>query len=75
MHTITLITFKGCQSTIDFRNDLEKRIAVGELDAQVEMVLVPSPDSAESMNLYGSPTILLDGAEYQEERRGPAGFY
>lgn len=72
---IRLITFRGCQSTVDFQDALENAIAEDGLDFSVEMVQVPSPESAESYGLHGSPTILVDGAEYQEARRGPAGFY
>ena len=31
MHAITLLTFKGCQSTIDFRDALEARPFASEL--------------------------------------------
>lgn len=75
MHAITLLTFKGCQSTIDFRDQLEALIDRGAIDATVELVIVPSPQDAARFRLYGSPTILIDGVEYQAERRGPAGFY
>jgi hypothetical protein len=75
MRQIQLVTFKGCQSTIDFRNKLEDLIDTENLDATVEMILVSSPNEAEKMELFGSPTIRIDGVELQQERRGPAGFY
>jgi len=75
MRTIQLITFKGCQSTIDFRNELEKIKSINGEIIQIEMILVPSTRRAEKMGLFGSPTILIDGQEYQQERRGPNGFY
>jgi hypothetical protein len=75
MHTITLITFKGCQSTIDFRDRLESLIDQRIIDATIDLVIVPSPADALRLGLYGSPTVVIDGAEYQAERRGPAGFY
>ena len=75
MKKIQLVTFKGCQSTVDFRNQLEKLIDMENLDAEVELVLVPSTGRAKDMGLFGSPTIILDGVEYQRERRGPSGFY
>ncbi len=75
MPTIQLKTFKGCQPTIEFRNELEELIDNGGLDVTIDVVIVPAPESAQEMGLYGSPTILLDGVEVQEERRGPAGFY
>jgi hypothetical protein len=75
MQKVSLITFKGCQSTIDFFNQLETRIAEEDLHVEVDMILVPSPERAAAMGLFGSPTILINGAELQQERRGPAGFY
>ncbi len=75
MTTIQLMTFKGCQPTVDFRNELEDLIDKEELDIDIDVVMVPAAESAQEMGLYGSPTILLDGVEIQAERRGPAGFY
>lgn len=75
MHTIQLITSKGCQSTIDFRNQLEGIICKKNLDIEVKIIMVPTLKKATEMGLYGSPTILIDGLEYQKERRGPPGFY
>lgn len=75
MPTIQLTTFKGCQPTMDFRNELEELIGNGGLDVDLHVVMVPAPESAQEMGLYGSPTIRLDGVEVQAERRGPAGFY
>lgn len=75
MNTIQLITFKGCQSTIDFRNKLENGRSIKEKKLRVEMKIVLSETKASKEGLYGSPTILIDGIEYQKERRGPPGFY
>ena len=75
MNEIRLITFKGCQSTVDLRSNLEALIDRENLDAKVEMVFVPSPGRAMEMGLFGSPTILINGIGVQLERRGPAGFY
>ena len=75
MKHIKLITFRGCQSTVDFHDALEDAIRDDGLDITVELTQVPSPEVAEEYGLYGSPTILVDGQEYQKARRGPAGFY
>lgn len=75
MHAITLITFKGCQPTMDFRDQLEALIDRRAIDATVELVVVQSPLDAARFELHGSPTILIDGIEYQRDRHGPAGFY
>jgi hypothetical protein len=75
MKTVELITFKGCQSTVDFRDSLESLVADQGLDLEVELNIVPSPAESESSGLYGSPTIVIDGQDFQSARRGPAGFY
>ncbi|MGR3178472.1 MAG: hypothetical protein ACUZ8E_10490 [Candidatus Anammoxibacter sp.] len=75
MRKIELVTFKGYQSTVDCHAEIEEMIDSENLDAEAEMVVVPSPEKAEEMGLYGSPTILIDGVEIQQERRGPAGMY
>jgi hypothetical protein len=69
------VTFKGCQSTMDFRDLVEKLIDARMIDARIEMIVTPSADRAAELGLRGSPTIIIDGREYQHERRGPAGFY
>jgi len=73
MKKIELLTFKGCQSTVDFMSQLEN--LRDDMDIDIQMIIVPSPDYAEKMDLAGSPTIIIDGVEYQKERRGPTGFY
>ncbi len=75
MRHVKLITFRGCQATVDFCDALEDSIIKDGHDITVEMVQVPSPEAAEEQGLYGSPTILVDDQEFQEARRGPAGFY
>ena len=75
MNTVQLITFKGCQSTIDFRNKLENLRTIKEKELSVEMKIVSSHKKAHKEGLYGSPTILVNGIEYQKEGRGPPGFY
>ncbi len=75
MKSIQLITFKGCKSTLDLRDQIETMVDKDVKDVKVEMVFISSLEKASEMGLYGSPTIIIDGLEYQQERRGPAGFY
>jgi hypothetical protein len=75
MHTVEIKTMKGCQSSIDFRKYLEDFFRKNHLDIEIIFTLVSSLTKAADAGLYGSPTILLNGTEYQEERRGPPGFY
>ena len=74
MTKVTLITFNGCQPTVDLHDALADLIDDG-LELSVEKVVVPLPEKAQEMGLFGSPTILIDGEEIQRERRGPPGFY
>jgi predicted thioredoxin/glutaredoxin len=75
MKTIQVITFKGCQSTIDFLNTLENSRLIKKIKYHIKMTVVPSENISRKAGLYGSPTILINGREYQKERRGPPGFY
>ncbi len=75
MKTVELITFKGCQPTIDFRTGLEELLAKEGLEIDLKMTMVPSPAQAEQMGLAGSPTIVIEGKELQREEKGPFGFY
>lgn len=43
MPTIQLTTFKGCQPTMDFRNELEELIDNGEIDVDLHVVMIPAP--------------------------------
>lgn len=75
MNKIQLITFKGCQTTIDFIRQLRDLVQKNGLDTDIEIITVPSPEKAEEMGLYGSPTLLIDGREYQKQPFSQPGFY
>ncbi len=75
MTAVKIITFKGCQPTVDFREKLEALVDSEKLDVDITLELVSSPDLAKAQGLHGSPTILVDGVEFQKELRGPAGFF
>ncbi len=75
MKKIDIVTFKGCQSSVNLQMALEKMVQERGLDVEAELVIVPSAGKAEEMNLFGSPTLFIAGNEYQKERRGPAGMY
>lgn len=72
---VEIIAFKGCESALDLRDQVEDLVDTENLEAEVKLTIVTSRDKAKEMGLFGSPTILIDGQEYQTERRGPAGFY
>lgn len=73
MKTIEVITFEGCGSGAALINELQAKRKDEPFDLQVSEV--PSVDMASEMGLYGSPTIRIDGEEYQRERRGKPGVY
>jgi hypothetical protein len=75
MKEITVVTFKGCQSAMDFKDELDGRIEETGLDAQVTFSFVPTPSRAEEMGLYGSPTILIEGEVYAKNDQTVPGFY
>ena len=75
MRKIELLTFKGCQTAIDLSRFMEDLIQKENLDATVETIAVFSPEDAEKIGLYGSPTILVDGEEYQKQPFAQPGFY
>lgn len=72
---IEIITFKGCESALDLRDLVEDLINTLNLQMELKLTITASGDTAKETGLYGSPTLLIDGKEYQMERRGPAGFY
>jgi len=75
MQTIKVITFKGCQTAIDFTQQLTALNKQINLDAEINTIVVPSPEKAEEMGLYGSPTILINDEEYQKQPFATPGFY
>ena len=75
MKNITVVTFKGCQSAMDFKDELEIQIDENDLSIQVEFSFVPAPEQAEAMGLFGSPTILIEGEVYAKNEQAVPGFY
>lgn len=75
MKKIDLLTFKGCQTAIELGRHMADLIQTENLEAEVETIVVPSLEQAEEMGLYGSPTILIDGKEYQKQLYPHPGFY
>lgn len=75
MKKIELVTFKGCQTAIDLGRQMTELIQAENLDAEIVTIVVSSPEKAEEMGLHGSPTILVDGEEYQKQPFAQAGFY
>lgn len=75
MDKIEILTFKGCQTAVDLVQHITDLIQSENLDAGIETIIVPSLEKAAEMGLYGSPTILVNGAEYQKQQFSQPGFY
>ena len=73
MANILVKTFPGCPAGEELVAELKKYQEKEGFDLAVEKV--PSADLAEEHGLFGSPTILVNGIEYQRGRRGTPGFY
>ena len=73
MKTIQIITFDGCGTAKKLVADLENLQKSKNFTLDVKVV--PSADKAGEMGLYGSPTIYIDGIEYQKDTNSSPGFY
>lgn len=73
MNTIQITTFEGCDSAGKLIADLEK-LQKNELFS-LKVTVVPSSEQAAELGLYGSPTIYINGVEYQKDSNGNPGFY
>jgi hypothetical protein len=73
MKKIHIITFDGCGTARTLIADLEKLQQSENFD--LDVTVVPSVEKAGEMGLYGSPTIYIDGLEYQRDKNSSPGFY
>jgi len=73
MRSITVKTFTGCPFGEELVAELKKHQEKEGFDLEVEKI--PTADLAKDKGLFGSPTLLVNGVEYQHERRGTPGFY
>lgn len=70
---VEVLTFSGCdtaQRLIAELNELKKQESF-----ELKVTIVPSTAEAEAMGLYGSPTIVINGIEYQKMESSNPGFY
>ncbi len=71
--TVEVITFSGCDTAQTLISELEE---LKEQETfELVVTVVPSAEDAESMHLYGSPTVVINGEEYQKINSGNPGFY
>ncbi len=70
-----VVAYKGCQFSLDLMAGLHARHEEGHWRIASELCLVQGHAQALDRGLRGSPTILVDGREFQAWRHGPAGIY
>ncbi len=70
---VEVITFSGCDTAQALISELEKLKEKESFGLTV--TVVPSAADAAAMNLYGSPTVVINGEEYQKISSGNPGFY
>ena len=75
MNKIQLLTFQGCQTTVDLVQQLSQLLQKKTIDFEMEVITVTTPEKAEEIGLYGSPTLIINGEEYQKQPLAKAGFY
>jgi len=73
MKKIQIVTFDGCGTARKLISDLEAQQKSENF--QIDVTVVPSAEHADEMGLYGSPTIYIDGIEYQGDTNSSPGFY
>lgn len=73
MGNITIKIFSGCPFGEELAAELKKHQEKESFYLEVKKI--PTADLAEDQGLFGSPTLLVNGKEYQQERRGTPGFY
>lgn len=71
---IDVLVFDGCPNG-EGAWELAQRVAIEECPgAEVNLVDVPDPESAERLRFLGSPSIQIDGEDIERSRRGEEAF-
>jgi len=73
--TVSLLYFDGCPNWHVAHERLRAAlVAVGRPDAEIEHVLVSTPEEAEAAQFRGSPTVLVDGRDPFSDPDVPVGL-
>ena len=67
MNKIEFLYFEGCpsyKSTLDY---LKEVIDEENIDANLELVLVESPEDAQKVGFQGSPSIKVNGGDLEDD--------
>ncbi len=57
--------FDGCPSYKQALTNLKEVLADSDLEANLELINVETPEQAEKFGFYGSPTIKVDGRDLE----------
>lgn len=71
-HTITILHTAGCEGAAA-TEPLARALAAARGDVAVETVLVEDEAQARALGFRGSPTVLVDGRDLDEEPQAPPG--
>lgn len=72
---IQLVTFDGCPHADLARANLREALRFEKIDAAIEEIDIQKPEAIASLGAWGSPTILIDGADLfgAQPRQGGVG--
>lgn len=70
MRKIELLFFEGCPSYKDALKNLKDAIAEENIETEIEMINVDSPEKAGQYGFQGSPSIRIDGSDLENSNDG-----
>lgn len=68
MKKIEFLYFEGCPSYNKALENLKAALVEENIEAEVELIHVDSPEEAEKFGFYGSPSIRVDGVDLEGKR-------
>ncbi len=68
---IEFLYFEGCPSYKEALDNLKAALAEAGIDAEVELLNVETPEKAEGLGFYGSPSIRVDGVDLEGRQGDP----
>lgn len=73
MHLVEIITFSGCPTGERLYKELKKSCDAEKID--IKKTVLTSAEEASEYGLYGTPSIRVNGQNYQEENCRQKGVY
>lgn len=67
MNKIELLYFESCPLYKQALENLRAVLAMNNIDTEVELINVDSPDKTETLGFYGSPSIRINGVDLEEK--------